>query len=162
MVLKRWLLFIVVFTISLTVILSLLTYSQSRAPFNDANKAAENYVLKNHLLAEVNETYVYNSVATFHTVIGSTSKGEQKAFFVPDDATKESTMEVSLKDGITEKQAIKMALENEKSSEILHVKLGVEEVGPVWEIAFINEENSLNYVYILFNKGDWWKRISNL
>lgn len=162
MVLKRWLLFIVIFAISLTVILSLLIYFQAKTPFSEANENAESYVTKNHLLAQVDDSYVYNSTSTFHTVIGKTAKGEEKAFFVPAKKTDDALMEVNLKDGISKEKAIELAMSNEKNGELLHAKLGVEEIGPVWEITYVNEKNTLNYVYLLFDNGDWWKKISNL
>lgn len=162
MAIKRWLLFIVVFALSLTVILSLLIYVQAKVPFKDANESAEDYVTKHHLLAQVDTSYVYNSTNTFHTVIGTTSKGEKKAFFIPEKATEEKIMEVKLQDGISKEQAIELAMKKEKNSKLLHAKLGVEEIGPVWEITYVNEKNNLNYVYLLFDNGDWWKRISNL
>ncbi|GGA25898.1 cell wall elongation regulator TseB-like domain-containing protein [Psychrobacillus lasiicapitis] len=162
MVLKRWLLFIVVFAFSLTVILSLLIYFQAKIPFKEANENAETYVTKNHLLAQVDASYVYNSTNTFHTVIGKTAKGEEKAFFLPEKKTDDAIMEVKLRDGISKEKAIELAMSNEKNGELLHAKLGVEEVGPVWEITYVNEKNNLNYVYLLFDNGDWWKKISNL
>ena len=162
MTLKKWLLFIIIFAISLTSILSLLIYFQAKAPFKNANETAESYVLKNNLLSEVDNSYMYNSVNTFHTVIGKTSEGEQKAFFVPEEKTEKVIQEINLKDGISESEAIQLALKDEQESDLLHAKLGVEEVGPVWEITYVNKDNKLNYVYILFNNGDWWKRISNL
>ncbi|TQR15358.1 DUF5590 domain-containing protein [Psychrobacillus soli] len=162
MVLKRWLLFIVIFAISLTVILSLLIYFQAKIPFKEANENAEAYVTKNNLLSQVDDSYVYNSTSTFYTVIGKTAKGEEKAFFIPDKKTDDAIMEVKLQDGISKEKAIELAMANEKNSKLLHAKLGVEEIGPVWEVTYVNEKDNLNYVYLLFDNGDWWKRISNL
>lgn len=162
MTLKKWLLFIVVFAFSLTVILSLLIYFQAKAPFKDAAETAELYVTKNNLLAQVEDSYVYNSSTTFHTIIGKTSKGEEKAFFIPEKKTDDPIMEVKLQDGISKEQAIDLAMKEETNSKLLHAKLGVEEVGPVWEITYVSEKNNLHYVYLLFDNGDWWKRISNL
>ncbi|MEI4768364.1 DUF5590 domain-containing protein [Psychrobacillus sp. FJAT-51614] len=162
MAVKKWILFIVIFLISLTVVLSSLIYFQAKAPFNAASEDAESYVIQNDLLSDINDSYVYNSSETFHTVIGTTDKGEEKAFFIPEKKTDEAIMEVNLKDGITKEQAIELAMKEEKNSKLLHAKLGVEEVGPVWEITFVNKDNNLGYVYLLFNNGDWWKRISNL
>lgn len=163
MALKKWILFIVVFLISLTIILSLLIYFQAKAPFKASSDDAETYVLQNNLLYQIKESYVYNSLTTFHTVIGTTTKGEEKAFFIPEKKLDDDAiMEVNLKDGITEEKAIELAMKDQKISKLLHVKLGVEEVGPVWEITYVNKDNNLGYVYILFDNGDWWKRISNL
>ena len=48
------------------------------------------------------------------------------------------------------------------AKEILHTKLGFEEPGAVWEITYISDSGKLNYVYLLFEDGNWWKRILNL
>lgn len=162
MALKRWLLFIVIFALSLTVVISLLIYFQAKSPFSDASDKAESYALENNLLAQVDQTYVYNNTSTFQTVIGTTAKGEEKAYFLPHKQSDEKIMEVTLGDGISEQQAVDLAMKDVKDGKLLHAKLGVEEIGPVWEITYVNAEDNLNYVYLLFDNGEWWKRISNL
>jgi len=160
--LKKWLIFIVIFSLSLSIIISLLIYFQAKRPFSDATDKAESYVLENNLLAQVDDTYVYNNTSTFYTVIGSTAKGEGKAYFLPQKKSEDKIMEVNLDEGISEQQAIDLAMKDVKNGKLLHAKLGVEEIGPVWEITYVNAENNLNYVYLLFDNGEWWKRISNL
>lgn len=162
MALKRWLIFIVVFAISLTIILSLLIYKEAREPFNDNLTKAESYTLQNNLLKTIDDSYVYNNTDSYQTIIGTNKDGSKKAFFIPTKDNEEQIMEVSLEEGISEEKAVSIALEGEKGSKLLHAKLGVEEVGPVWEITFVNSKDNLNYVYLLFDNGDWWKRISNL
>ena len=49
--LKKWLLFIVIFALSLTIVISLLIYFQAKGPFSEATDKAESYVLENNLLA---------------------------------------------------------------------------------------------------------------
>ena len=83
MVLKRWILFIVIFVFSLTIVLSLLIYFQAKGPFTDAVESAKSYAIENNLLAHVDKTYLYNNNSTVTTVVGTTAKGEEKAFFVP-------------------------------------------------------------------------------
>ena len=162
MLLKRWLLFIVVFTFSLTVVLGLIIYFQAKAPFKDVSETTEAYVIENKLLAQVDESYVYNSSSSIQTVIGTDAKGEEKAIFLPEKQTEDDIVEVKMKDGISKEEAIELAMKDETDSKLLHAKLGVEEIGPVWEITYVNKTNKLNYVYLLFENGDWWKRISNL
>ena len=162
MLLKRWLLFIVVFAFSLTVVLSLIIYFQAKAPFKDVSETTEAYVIENKLLAQVDESYVYNSSSSIQTVIGTDAKGEEKAIFLPEKQTEDEIEEAKMKDGISKEEAIELAMKDEMDSKLLHAKLGVEEIGPVWEITYVNKTNKLNYVYLLFENGDWWKRISNL
>ena len=159
---KKWLLFIVTFAVSLTIIISLLIYFQAKSPFSEATSQAESYVVENNLLAVVDKTYVYNNTSTFHTVIGKTAKGEEKAYFLPAKQSDEKIMEVSLDEGISEQQAVDIAMKDVNGGKLLHAKLGVEKIGPVWEITYVNADDKLNYVYLLFDNGEWWKRISNL
>lgn len=160
--LKKWLIFMVIFALSLTIVISLLIYFQAKGPFSEATDKAESYVLENNLLAQVDKTYVYNNTSTFYTVIGSTAKGEEKAYFLPQGKSDEKIMEVNLEEGISEQRAVDLVMKDVKDGKLLHAKLGVEEIGPVWEITYVNAEDNLNYVYLLFDNGEWWKRISNL
>lgn len=61
-----------------------------------------------------------------------------------------------------QKEAISEATRKGDVKEILHTKLGVEKPGVVWEITYLNKQDKLNYVYIMFENGQWWKRILNL
>ena len=69
---------------------------------------------------------------------------------------------IELSKGVTEKEAIKIATEGQKVKKVLHVHLGIEKPGPVWEVAFENNRDELNYVYVVFETGQWWKKITNL
>ena len=62
----------------------------------------------------------------------------------------------------TADEAVQTVEEELDVNKVLHVSLGMEEVGPVWEVAFKSENGKLNYVYVLFENGHWWKRILNL
>ena len=162
MAVKRWIIFLSVFALSLTAIITLLIYFQAKQPFKEASETAESYLVQNNLIEKVVESYPYNSTNRYHTVVGITSEGEEKAFFVPSKDTEETIMEINLADGISKEDAISIAMAEVQGGKLLHAKLGVEEVGPVWEIAYVNQSDNLNYVYLLFENGDWWKRISNL
>ena len=67
-----------------------------------------------------------------------------------------------LTEGITKQQALAVLKDEAQVSKVLHAKLGFEEAGVVWEISYVNDSDDLNYVYILFEDGQWWKRILNL
>ncbi len=162
MALKRWIIFLSVFTLSLAVIITLLIYFQAKSPFEEASETAESYLIQNNLIEEVVESYPYNSTTSYHTVVGITDKGEEKAFFIPKKGSEETIMEINLADGISKEDAISAVMKNAPNGKLLHAKLGVEEVGPVWEITFVTQSDTLNYIYLLFENGEWWKRISNL
>ena len=159
---KNWILFGAMFVASIAIAMTVLVLWKADAPFTDMEKQAEELALSSEKLAHVTESYTYNGNNPYVTVIGTDNEGEPKALFVPISMDESLIQQVDLKDGITEDEALGV-LKNETSvSEVLHTKLGFEESGVVWEISYINEKNHLNYVYILFEDGQWWKRILNL
>lgn len=159
---KNWIIFISVFILSLSLVISILVIWKADAPFNKIEKQAEELALSTSSLAEVSESYVYNGNKPYVTVFGEDEHGKEKAIFVPINLEEKAIQEVFLQDGITKEQALSVLNNEEEVKEVLHTKLGFEEVGPVWEITYKNGSEKLNYVYILFEDGQWWKRILNL
>lgn len=159
---KKWITFIGVFVLSLAVFISLFVIWQSKVPFSDQEDRAVQMALEQKALAQVDDADVYNGTISYVTVFGMDENGDDKAVFIPTKASKDPIEEVLLKDGISEKQAIKVVQDEFKVKEVLHAKLGFEDSKVVWEITFFNENDKLNYVYLLFENGNWWKRILNL
>ncbi|PSL41951.1 uncharacterized protein YpmB [Planomicrobium soli] len=157
---KQWVTFILGFLSFLAVALMILIIILGNKPFSAVEKQAIDRVESEELIAEVDRAYVYSNSQTSVTVIGTDLEGKAKAAFVPSgDGEIEA---IDLEDKVTAKEAREIALKEMDVKDILHTKLGMETEGPVWEIAFINKEDQLNYVYILAKDGTWWKRILNL
>lgn len=159
---KNWIIFISVFIVSLALVISVLVIWKSDEPFDEIQEKAEELALTSNSLAVVSDSYVYNGNKPYVTVFGEDEDGKEKAIFVPISLDEKSIQEVFLKDGVTKEQALSVLNNEVEVSEILHTKLGYEEVGPVWEITYTNGDEKLNYVYITFEDGQWWKRILNL
>lgn len=159
---KNWIIFISVFIVSLALVISVLVIWKSNKPFKDMEVQAEKLAVSSGSLAEVSDSYVYNGNKPYVTVFGVDDEGNEKAIFVPVSLEENSIQEVFLQDGVTKEQALSVLNSEEEVNQILQTKLGYEEVGPVWEITYTNNSKKLNYVYILFEDGQWWKRILNL
>ena len=159
---KNWLIFGVIFIASLALAITSLVLWKADAPFNDMEQQAEDLAISSKSLAVVSESYIYNGNKPYITVFGVDEYGKEKAIFVPISLEEDLIQEVFLQDGITEQQALSVISNETNVKKILHTKLGYEEAGAVWEIIYINEADKLNYVYILFEDGQWWKRILNL
>jgi uncharacterized protein YpmB len=157
---KQWVTFILGFLSFLAVALMIIIIIVGNKPFSAVEKQAIKRVESQELLTEVDRAYVYSSKQPSVTVIGTDAKGKLKAVFVPEGDGKMEA--VDLEDKVTAEEAREIALKEMEVKDILHTKLGMESEGPVWEIAFLNKEDQLNYVYILANDGTWWKRILNL
>ncbi|MEG0472515.1 MAG: DUF5590 domain-containing protein, partial [Solibacillus sp.] len=135
---------------------------KANAPFNKIEQKAEELALDSKALAVVSESYVYNGNKPYITVFGVDEYGKEKAIFVPMSLQENSIQEVFLQDGLTEQEALTVFTNETSVKKVLHTKLGFEEPGAVWEITYMSESGSLNYVYLLFEDGQWWKRILNL
>lgn len=159
---KNWIIFSVVFILSLSLVISVFVFLKANKPFSDISEKAEQFALDTKALAIVEDSYVYNGNKPYVTVFGIDEYGKDKAVFVPMSLDENAMQEVFLAEGISEKQALELFQEETAVKEILHTKLGFEQPGPVWEITYISDSGSLNYVYLLHEDGQWWKRILNL
>lgn len=159
---KSWIKFFAIFFVMLAVVLTVLVTIKAYAPYHSATQEAKDVVLKERLLKTVDESYVYNSTNHYVTVIGKNDKNQSTAVIVNQDQPKAKKEVIELSKGITEKEAVKIATEGQKVKKVLHVHLGIEKPGPVWEVAFENNRDELNYVYVVFETGQWWKKITNL
>ncbi|MER1999474.1 MAG: DUF5590 domain-containing protein [Lysinibacillus sp.] len=159
---KNWILFGAMFVASMVIVVTVLVLWKADAPFTDMEKQAEQLALSSNKLAQVTESYTYNGNNPYVTVIGTDDEGREKALFVPISMDEKLIQQAYMDEGITKEKALSVLASETKVSEILHTKLGFEEAGVVWEISYLNEKDDLNYVYILFEDGQWWKRILNL
>lgn len=159
---KKWVIFISVFTVSLCLILSLFVLWKAGQPFSVEQAKAEKLALQEDKLTEVNDSEVYSGSNIYITVLGKDQSGEEKAVLIPANRDDLNIEEVLLKNGISKVQAIETVEKEFKVKEVLHTKLGWEQNNAVWEITFLSQNNKLNYVYLSFEDGTWWKRILNL
>ena len=159
---KNWIIFSVVFILSLSLVITVLVFWNANAPFSDIEQEAEAFALDTKALAVVEDSYVYNGNKPYVTVFGVDEYGKEKAIFVPMSLDENSMQEVFLAEGITKEDALERFRNETAVKEILHTKLGFEQAGAVWEITYISTSGSLNYVYLMHEDGQWWKRILNL
>ena len=157
----NWIKFIVVFLLTLTSVITVAVLVNAEKPFSAAKKTASEFAIQSGQLVSVNSADVFNGTVPTVTVFGVDGDGKEKAVFV-DEKSKDGFKEVKLTDGISAKKAVANVKKELDVKKILHVKLGLEEEGPVWEVAFKSDNGKLNYVYVFFENGQWWKRILNL
>lgn len=159
---KNWIKFFAIFFPLLALTILVIVGWKAFSPFYQTEKTAKAAVLHKQELSSVTESYVYHGRESYVTVIGKDSSGKRKALIVSQENKKEKPTGIYLKDGISKKDAIAEASKKGDVKEILHAKLGIEKPGVVWEITYKNKKGQLNYVYILFEDGRWWKRLTNL
>lgn len=157
----NWIKFITVFLVALTTVIVVTIFYNANKPVASASDLAIDAAIQSGQIVSVHATQPYNGTESLVTVFGINDQGEEVAVFVNDVAEKDF-FEVKLDDGITEKQAIGVVQQEHKVKKVLHASLGIEEEEPVWEVAFKGDDDKLNYVYVFFESGQWWKRILNL
>ncbi|CAM3978940.1 cell wall elongation regulator TseB-like domain-containing protein [Lederbergia lenta] len=157
---KKWILLISSIVLIIAVV-SIVIYSKARAPFNNDREMAEKKAGKEAEIVSIDKYYIYNGSHTYYTIVGKDKAGVQKVVWIPDNP-KEKLVIKKLSDGISEQDAINKLFNEEKPKEILGVRLGIEKDLPIWELAYLDEKSNLNYYYIHFDTGEWWRKIDNL
>ena len=159
----NWIKFFIIFLFTLTLALTSFVFYKAYEPASSLKENATGKVLDTGLLAEVDRAEVYNGTTSLTVVFGKDDKDVAKAVLVNEKAKTEKDFKVLvLKKGITAKQALTSVKQEMDVNKLIHVKLGMEDDAAVWEVAFKNEANKLNYVYVSFSDGQWQKRILNL
>lgn len=157
----NWIKFIVAFLLALTSVITVTVLYNADKPFSLAEKTAIESAMTSGQLVSVSSAEIFNGTDSIVTVFGMDANGDETAVFVngnPEDGFQE----VKLADGISAEKAVANVKQELDVKKVLHVTLGVEEEGPVWEVVFKSDNGKLNYVYLFFENGQWWKRILNL
>lgn len=156
---KKWiwisgalLLFVIGYTVKV--------YVTAISPLKDAEEKAVEIAKKEASIVSVDEFSIYNGSKTYYVVSGKNDEGIDSIVWVPEDGGKPVIKKK--KEGISKEEAIKKLLEQKEPEEIVHVKLGVENNIPLWEIYYRSNDDLINYYYVDFESGEWLKDIQNL
>jgi uncharacterized protein YpmB len=153
--------FIIVFILLVGMGVSIKVYVDARSPFNEKTEEAIALAKSQGEISKVDNASLYNGAKSYVVLIGENNKKEKVIVWVP-NKKKGEIITQKWADGISKEEAVNKLKNEESPKEILSVKLGMEEVGPVWEITYLNKKDQLNYYYLLFESGEWWKKIENL
>lgn len=157
----NWIKFITAFLFALALVIVVAVFYNANKPLASATEAAADAAIKSGEVVTVNSVQPYNGTKSYMTVFGVNNDGEEIAVLV-DENSLDAYKTVQLADGITAGQAVATVEEELTVQKVLHVSLGIEDEELVWEVTFMNDINKLNYVYVSFENGQWWKRILNL
>lgn len=158
---KKWILIVIASTILLASGFFLYVYQTSRAPVEDMKAYAEERARAEAKLTKIDEFYLYNGTETHYVIVGENKSGEKLAVWIPEKKGKK-IVEKKMADGISKQDAIAKLNQEENPQKIMGVRLGMEKDLPLWEISYLDEQSNLNYYYIHFDTGKWWRKIENL
>ncbi|MCA0147844.1 DUF5590 domain-containing protein [Rossellomorea vietnamensis] len=157
---KKWITIIVLLFLVIGISASVLVYQLSRNPLDHQRDLALKRVEDETAIVKVEDTSFYNGSKSYVVVTGQNEKREKLVAWVP--GKKGEIIEKKWANGITKDQAINKLNDEKKPKELLSVRLGYESVGPVWEMTYLDQQDNLNYYYLLFSTGEWWRKIENL
>jgi uncharacterized protein YpmB len=156
---KKWLLLLGIF-ILIVVISAIITYIKAEEPVRKAEQQAISIAKEEAGLISVDEFHLYNGEKTFYILQGENQKGIKLIVWIPEKKGKIIVKKAS--EGISKEQAIKKVMDEIGSNEIISVQLGMEKGIPIWEIHSRTKGNLLNYHTVVFETGEWLKKIENL
>lgn len=157
----NWIKFLFLFLLTLGITITLIVFYQAEKPFAASSKVAEEAVLANNVLEKVDKTNHYHGKTSWITVYGTDINEHEKIIFVEEETTK-ILKAVSIKDGITKRKATANVKRDENVKKILNASLGLENDTPFWEVSYLDDEDTLNYVYLNFADGKRLKHITKL
>ncbi|EGQ27543.1 DUF5590 domain-containing protein [Mammaliicoccus sciuri] len=157
----NWIKFLSIFLFTLFVTITIIVFYQAEKPFASTRDAAMDLVLSEGALTTVDRADIYHGTAALVSVYGTDEKGKNKVILVDEKAGK-VVRTITPSTGITKQQAADIVKKEDKVQKILHTSLGMEKENLFWEVTYLGEDDSLNYVYLNFKDGKWQKRIMHL
>ncbi|KIL44172.1 DUF5590 domain-containing protein [Jeotgalibacillus soli] len=157
---KKWIVIILSLLTVVVITLFISIYVIARQPLTSSIEEAV-VVAQNDLeMQSIDDQYIYNGTNSYVVVTGISRDTEQIVAWIPRDEGEIVTRQ--LEDGITQDEVFAMLEQEDSLSKVTSIKLGYESVGPVWEIKYEDQDANLNYYYVLFDTGEWWRTINNL
>ncbi len=157
---KKWIILIICLFIVLSFISFSLFYQQSRKTVTKAENKVAQLSIDQHKLVTVEKTYIYHGNSTSYVATGINSSKDKVAIFYSNKWQYIKSIDFS--NGTSEKTAVNKLYKEENPDKILSISLGIEDHIPIWEMAYLDHDQHLNYYYVEFESGDWWRKISNL
>ncbi|OMP65838.1 cell wall elongation regulator TseB-like domain-containing protein [Domibacillus epiphyticus] len=157
---KKW---FIIIGITIAVIAGIvgIMYNNAQKPYEKAKMTAVQEAKERTALTEVEEVYLYNGTTAYYTVTGKDKSGQNVAVWIAEDGKSEPVLK-PLAQGVTEKEARALFREESGKAEILTLTLGMEKETPVWLFTFKNDKGKLNYYYLSFEDGKWWRKVENI
>jgi len=156
---KKWLIIVSV-VIVIAAASAAIIYLNAVEPVKKAEETAVQIAMEETDITKVNEFSLYHGEQTYFIIQGENKKGTKLIAWIPEKKGKIMVKKSS--NGLSREEAVNKVLAEISSAEIISVRLGMENGIPLWEIHSRTKENLLNYHSIVFETGEWLKKIENL
>ena len=135
-------------------------YIRSTHPRTQAKKEATEIAKEYAHLETIDNFYWFTRKETYFSVTGQNDQGEKLAVIIPKSGEKVTVL--NQKDGVEEGH-IRQILETDyKEKNIQKISLGLYDDKPTWEIVTKNDDHTLNYYLLSFEKAEEIMVIKNV
>lgn len=163
MMMKNWQKWINGFLIFLLLIIGISGYIfiKAQSPLKSGKEEAFAIAKKEAGIISPEKFYLYHGTETYYVVVGQAKNKKKKIVWIPENKKRGISVK-ALNSGISESEAIQKVLNEKNIQQILAARLGMEKDIPIWEVSNLDQDDHLNYYYIHFETGEWWRKIKNL
>ncbi|MBO0472552.1 hypothetical protein IGL98_002197 [Enterococcus sp. DIV0840] len=146
----------------LLVIIVMITifYIRSTHPRTQAKKEATEIAKEYAHLETVDNFYWFTRKDTYFSVTGKNDKGEELAVIIPKKGDKVTVL--NQKDGVEEGHIRQIIETDYKEKNIQKISLGLYNDKPTWEVVTKNDDGSLSYYLLSFEKAEEIMIIKNV
>lgn len=147
---------------ALLVIIVMITifYVRSTQPRTQAKKEAIQIAKEYAHLESVDQFYWFTRKETYFSVTGKDEKGEAVAVIIPKSGEKVTVL--NQKDGVDEGHIRQIIETDYHEKDIQKISLGLYDGKPTWEVVTQNEDGSLSYYLLSFEKAEEIMIIKNV
>lgn len=157
---RKWLLIIGI-PVLIVAITMIILYNNAQKPYEKAKETAVGQLLEKASLSQIDDVYVYNGTKAYYTGTGKDEGGKDVAVWLEQNGKSDPIIR-PLKGSVTEEEARALFREEAGDADILSLTLGLEGKTPVWLFTFENKNGLMNYYYLSFTDGTWWKKVENI
>jgi len=129
-------------------------------PINKANKEYGALVLKKDKLKTVDHFYWSARQKTYYTFVGKNDKNQSTGVIVEKGTKKMTT--VKMADGLSYNAVETQIKDKYHPAEITNIGMSIYKDVPVWEVKFIDQKGTLNFITVQFSNGKEVRTIQNL
>nr|WP_242596169.1 DUF5590 domain-containing protein [Enterococcus plantarum] len=150
----------VIAVLLMIIVLITIFYIRSTQPRTQAKKEATEIAKEYANLETVDHFYWFTRKDTYFSVTGKDNKGEELAVIIPKSGDKVTVL--NQKDGVDEDHIRQIVETDYKENNIQKVSLGLYKDKPTWEVVAKNDDGSLSYYLLTFDKAEEIMIIKNV
>ncbi|NEU31192.1 hypothetical protein GN156_10410 [bacterium LRH843] len=152
---KKWIVTCSLIFFLVLIGVSVYAYQSIQMPLYDQFDRASAYATANELTM-INHIDYYYGTEAYYIVNGKNEENEEVIFWINEDFTSHHVEKST--DGITSEKALAIVQKEVNIARVLSVRLGIERDLPIYEVTYINDQNSQGYYYLTFRDGTFMKR----